>query len=123
MMNILLYFTAEISFPRQLMGVQASPLHMITTTHNTTDVTPFAAPNDSTALHPASAALMLVRRHLEQSVNSSVTFSDHGMLLYLQEILIRPVHMNFTHKNGRAEPILWTNGMDPYSPVYQKPPV
>ena len=32
------------------------------------------------------------------------------MLLPLQDILIRPVHKNFTQKNGHAEPILLVNG-------------
>ena len=96
-MNILLYFTAELSFPRQLMDVRASPLRTITAPHNN-------------ALHPASATLMLVRRHLVQSRNSLAILSDHGMLLPLQDILIRPVHKNFTEKNGHAEPILLANG-------------
>ena len=118
MLYILLYSTAENSFPRQLMDVRANLLRMIKAPH-TTD------------LHPASATLDLVRRHLVQiNRNSLPILTDHEMLLPLQNILIRRVHKNFTEKNGHAEPILLANnktcygqlGWTPILPYIQRQP-
>ena len=70
----------------------------------------------NTTLTP-SAAQMLVRRHIDQcndtSIRVRVTFTDlhdRGLFFFLQNIYIRPVHINFTRKNGRGEPTLLTDG-------------
>ena len=72
------------------------------TPHNTTDVPTIAAPN---------ATILLVERHLAQVENKRirVTFTDldeHGLFFPLKDILIRPVHINYAARTGRAEPTL-----------------
>ena len=73
------------------------------------DVTTVAAPNDSTAIQSASPFLMFVTRHLAQGANSRIRVTAYDLaeakLLWgLKRTLISPVHRNFTHRTGYAEP-------------------